>query len=247
MTADGVVSGTPTNLGSSSFTVVATNGITADAQRTSTLEVIPAPKPPKGLPPPVAGKTFNLEPVDGTTSTKCAGESGFSKLVAPRQVTLHCKIDSSRGTVALTASKGSSGETQTANFWGGLFDVDQKAGDNRAAVLGLKGGLRCERNKNGKRHRVHKRKGKGGRKLWGSGSGNYKTVGSHGSATVRGTIWLVSDRCDHSTFFKVKRGTVVVQRFRQEGQGRPDRRPEVPGKGRCRSSPVAPRSRSSPP
>jgi hypothetical protein len=57
------------------------------------------------------------------------------------------------------------------------------------------------------------RRGSGGRKLWGSGEGNYKTVGSHGSATVRGTIWLVADRCDGSTLFKVKRGTVVVRDF----------------------------------
>jgi hypothetical protein len=56
-------------------------------------------------------------------------------------------------------------------------------------------------------------KGSKGRKLWGSGEGNYKTVGSHGSATVTGTIWLVHDRCDGSTLFKVKRGTVLVRDF----------------------------------
>ena len=60
------------------------------------------------------------------------------------------------------------------------------------------------------------RKGSDGRRLWGSGEGNYKTVGSHGSATVPGTIWLVPDRCDGSTLFKVKRGTVVVRDFIKE-------------------------------
>ena len=168
-----------------------------------------------GLPPPTAGETFNLEPVDGTTSTKCAGEQDFSKLNAPKQVTLDCEVDTSDGTVSLTASKGSSGETQTALFWGGLFEVDQKAGDDQAAVLSLSGKRRCERRKSGKGHRPHRlsRKGGGGRKLWGSGGGNYKTVGSHGAATVRGTIWLVRDRCDGSTQFKVKEGKVVVRDF----------------------------------
>jgi hypothetical protein len=52
-----------------------------------------------------------------------------------------------------------------------------------------------------------------GRKLWGSGKGNYKTAGSHGAATVRGTTWLVQDRCDGSTLFKVAEGTVWVRDF----------------------------------
>ncbi len=30
---------------------------------------------------------------------------------------------------------------------------------------------------------------------------------------MRGTIWLVQDRCDGSTFFKVRRGTVWVRDF----------------------------------
>ncbi len=168
-----------------------------------------------GLPAPTAGETFNLEPVNGTTSTKCKDDEEFSKLTKPEQVTLNCQIDTTHGTVALTASKGSSRETQTAQFWGGRFRAYQKHGDNQKAVLNLVGGLRCERRKSGRGRRVHKRARRhgGGRKLWGSGSGNYKTVGSHGAGTVRGTIWLVADRCDGSTIFKVKRGTVAVRDF----------------------------------
>ena len=46
-------------------------------------------------------------------------------------------------------------------------------------------------------------------KLWGSGHGNFRTEGNDGSATVRGTIWLVEDRCDGTTFFKTRRGIVT--------------------------------------
>jgi len=167
----------------------------------------------EGLPPPVAGKTFNIEPVDGTVTTKCSDEP-LRKLEKPRQVTLDCQIDAERGTVSITASKGSSGETQTAAFWGGLFDIDQEAGDNREAVMTLAGQRRCEKRAGGMGGtRKLSRSGNGGRRLWGSGSGNYKTSGSHGAATVRGTIWLVADRCDGSTLFKVRRGTVVVRDF----------------------------------
>ena len=33
------------------------------------------------------------------------------------------------------------------------------------------------------------------RKLWGQGSGNFRTVGQYSAATVRGTRWLVQDSC----------------------------------------------------
>jgi hypothetical protein len=172
------------------------------------------------LPPPTAGETFNLEPVDGRTAIKCPTDADFKTLDEPEQVSLDCQIDTNHGTVGLTASKGSSGQTQTAQFWGGLFGISQEHGDDQDAVLSLAGALRCERKKSGKKRRrggqPRARKGGGGRQLWGSGSGNYKTVGSHGAATVRGTIWLVSDRCNGDTLFKVSRGTVAVRDFTKQ-------------------------------
>jgi hypothetical protein len=47
-------------------------------------------------------------------------------------------------------------------------------------------------------------------KLWGNGKGKFRTDGKYSSATVRGTIWLVQDRCD-GTLTTVKRGTVAVR------------------------------------
>jgi hypothetical protein len=47
-------------------------------------------------------------------------------------------------------------------------------------------------------------------KLWGNGKGKFRTAGKYSSATVRGTIWLVEDRCE-GTFTKVRRGTVRVR------------------------------------
>jgi hypothetical protein len=47
-------------------------------------------------------------------------------------------------------------------------------------------------------------------KLWGNGKGKFRTSGKYSSATVRGTIWLVEDRCD-GTLTKVSRGTVSVR------------------------------------
>ena len=50
--------------------------------------------------------------------------------------------------------------------------------------------------------------------LWGSGKGKFRTSGQYSSATVRGTIWLVQDRCE-GTLTKVCRGTVQVADFQR--------------------------------
>ena len=50
-------------------------------------------------------------------------------------------------------------------------------------------------------------------KLWGSGHGSFRTEGHAGSATVEGTIWLVEDRCNGTTFFRTRRGIVRVRDF----------------------------------
>jgi hypothetical protein len=52
-------------------------------------------------------------------------------------------------------------------------------------------------------------------KLWGSGKGKFRTNGKYSAATVRGTIWLVEDRCE-GTLTKVRRGTVRVRDFRRK-------------------------------
>ena len=82
----------------------------------------------------------------------------------------------------------------------------------------LAGRRKCERQRKGKRRPAAQISSGGphGRRLWGSGKGNYSTSGSYGSATVRGTTWLVVDRCDSSTFFKVAEGTVWVDDFVKE-------------------------------
>jgi hypothetical protein len=168
----------------------------------------------EGLPPPVAGQTVNLEPVEGVVETKCQGEGEFESLLDAEQVPVGCLVDTRRGTVALTASQGSSGETQTADFWAGIFRITQRSGDGQPAVLRLAGRRQCEKRTSAKRKRATtSARRRGGRKLWGSGKGNFKTAGNYGSASVRGTTWLVADRCDNSTLFKVGEGTVSVRDF----------------------------------
>jgi hypothetical protein len=48
------------------------------------------------------------------------------------------------------------------------------------------------------------------RGLWGSAKGNFRTSARYSSATIRGTIWFVEDRCDGS-LTQVVEGTVAVR------------------------------------
>ena len=47
------------------------------------------------------------------------------------------------------------------------------------------------------------------RQLWGSAKGKFRTTGRYASATVRGTVWLIQDRCD-GTFTSVVEDIVDV-------------------------------------
>jgi hypothetical protein len=169
-----------------------------------------------GPPKPVAGKTFDLEPVEGTVQLQCPGETSSSPLTGFKQVPMGCLINTRNGVVDLTASKGASEELQSSHFWGGVFVATQNEGDNQTVGLKLAGRRMCERRGGKKPTARISRSGHHGRKLWGSGKGNYTTSGSYGSATVRGTTWLVVDRCDSSTLFKVAEGTVWVRDFVNE-------------------------------
>ena len=48
------------------------------------------------------------------------------------------------------------------------------------------------------------------RKLWGKGSGKFRTTGNYSAATVRGTEWLVQDTCS-GTLTRVTQGVVAVR------------------------------------
>jgi Regulator of chromosome condensation (RCC1) repeat len=190
------------------FRVAATNELAPNGVYGSVGALKTAPGP--GLPPPVAGVSVNVDTANGAVRVKCQGDRDFAALKSPKQIPVGCELDTDSGTVALTASRGSSGATQSAYFWGGTFEIDQNPGDEQDAVATLGGRLRCE--KRGKGAKVSRSR-RGGRKLWGAGSGNFKTVGNYGSASVAGTTWLVIDRCDLSSVFVVEEGKVKVRDF----------------------------------
>jgi hypothetical protein len=99
---------------------------------------------------------------------------------------------------------------QEATFYGGIFRLKQTKAARPLTTLKLNEKLSCATA--GKATIAAKKKKKKKRRLWGDGSGRFRTEGSYSSATVRGTKWLVQDRCK-STLTRVVRGRVAVRDF----------------------------------
>jgi hypothetical protein len=156
----------------------------------------------KPLPPPVAGKNVNALPAGGTVKIKLPGQGGFTNLGAGEQIPVGTTVDVKKGRVTLVAAGGAQ-----AQFYAGVFKLSQTKGAKPLTTLKLVEKLSCSKKK---ASAAAKKKRK--RRLWGNGSGRFRTRGRQSAATVVGTKWLVEDRCD-STLTRVKRGKVSVRDF----------------------------------
>jgi hypothetical protein len=158
---------------------------------------------------PVNGESVAVAPESGQVLVKRPGQGKFAPLQEGQTIPVGSVVDTTAGKASLT-SINPVGEEQTALFYSGRFLVAQHEGSG-LVNLRLRGGSfsACA---GSSRRRQASASGRGGRRLWGSGKGNFRTEGSYGSATVRGTIWFTEDRCN-GTYFEVKRGVVSVRDF----------------------------------
>jgi CSLREA domain-containing protein len=163
-------------------------------------------QPPPPLPPPEPGETVNAEPRSGTVKVKVPGSKRFVALADGEQLPVGTVVDARKGHVTLVAAADKNGATATAEFWAGIFKIAQTRGKKPITTLALTEKLSCP--KRGKASTAAKRKKK--RRLWGNGTGRFRTKGSYSSATVRGTKWLTQDTCT-STLTRVVQGTVSVR------------------------------------
>jgi virginiamycin B lyase len=158
--------------------------------------------------PPVEGSTVGASTVSGTVKVKLPGK-GFSTLGPGQTLPVGTVVDTTGGTIELTATSGTGAQAYAANFFEGTFQIAQKKGKGSTADLNLAGGnfKGCP-----KAPKASSAKKGSVRHLWGAGSGQFKTVGRFSSATVRGTKWLTDDQCK-GTLVKVTQGTVLVRDF----------------------------------
>jgi sugar lactone lactonase YvrE len=165
------------------------------------------------LPPPTTGETANAQPVQGTVKVKKPGSDSFQLLAAGQQIPIGSIIDVTKGVIDLTTTQTTTA-TQTARFFAGVFKLTQPKATNPITELQLFGGnfrKACPKPRS-RRSAVGSAKKKVVRQLWGIGKGSFRTKGKYASATVRGTQWNTSDRCD-GTLIRVNEGSVTVRDF----------------------------------
>jgi hypothetical protein len=183
------------------------------------------------LPNPELGVDVNVQELAGvvkvgipSAAARAAGYAHISQkglnfvpLSEAQQIPVGSFLDTRKGTVGLQSAADRSGKRQTGRFFDGLFQVRQSRNPKARGLtdLRLKGSSfsRC---------RVRRSKGAQAaltreqiRRLRAKARGRFRTSGRNSSATVRGTIWDVTDRCD-GTLTKVRRGRVVVRDFRRK-------------------------------
>jgi hypothetical protein len=130
------------------------------------------------------------------------GSSTFVDLDKTKGIPVGSTVDSRNGTVLLTSQQKKGGRPQSARFFDGVFQLTQTSA---TTDLTLNEPLAsC-----GKAASAAAKKPKT-RKLWGNGTGSFRTRGQYSAATVRGTEWLVEDSCA-GTLTRVKHGVVSVR------------------------------------
>ena len=180
--------------------------------------------PEGGQSPPVPGKSVAVGLESGTVFITTAGGKR-TRLTGGATIPVGSRIDTRKGRIAMTsAAIGTGTKTQAAQFYQGTFTVRQSVPKgNPAAALttditltGEASRAQCASARGASAAAVSKKKGPHAvlGKLWGNGKGKFRTNGKYSSATVRGTIWLTTDRCD-GTLTTVKRGTVSVRDLRR--------------------------------
>ena len=160
--------------------------------------------PPVIAPVPVQNRTLVASRVSGNIFIRIGTTDEYRELKADEGLPVGTVIDATDGHVRITGVY--KGVIQSAEFWGGTFTISQPKSDGYIEIR-LYGKLKCS---NKKATKAVKRKAKP--KAWGDGKGRFRTRGEHSSASVRGTRWLVEERCT-GTFTKVDRGVVSVRDF----------------------------------
>jgi alpha-tubulin suppressor-like RCC1 family protein len=167
---------------------------------------------PVAPPPPVLGSSVDVTPVSGTVLVKLKGQ-GFVPLTLARRIPVGSVLDTTRGVVALTSAGAHAGKLQTGQFRSGRFQVMQARGQQGLTTLRLvdSSGLCAAAGKATIARRLPHRVTD---LLRADVKGNFNTTGRYSAATVRGTAWDTSDRCD-GTLTVVHRGVVQVRDFRR--------------------------------
>jgi hypothetical protein len=232
-----IVTHTYTTPGTYTVSVTATdaagNSVAAPSRQ---VEVVAPPPPVPPVDTPTEGKDFNASEVSGTVLVSVPKGKSAGRVLArkpvPRaaaaikppkgyrpfrplgrddNIPVGSILDASRGVTRLTMAANKSGsKLQKGKFSEGVFKTKQTTKSPLTTAVMLGGGnFRRDCRKRGRALTAARRR-RPHRQLFGNVKGRFRTRGRHSTATVRGTEYIVKDRCD-GTLTIVKRGRVVVR------------------------------------
>jgi hypothetical protein len=138
---------------------------------------------------------------------KLPGSSKFEPVEVTRGNPNRSTVDTKKGKIRLFAIPKPGKPAESALFYDGIFKLKLAGGITELQLVEQL--AKCP---SGKAAAAAAKKKPKTRKLWGDGSGSFRTRGQYSSATVRGTRWLVQDSCG-KTLTKVAKGVVEVQDF----------------------------------
>jgi predicted outer membrane repeat protein len=168
----------------------------------------PSPQPQTPTPTPTPSPTPTPVPQEEATGTSTGTvliKLPGGKFVAfdpTKPIPDGTEIDTTKGRITLTAILKPGAKPQTATFYDGIFKL--KLGKTTTDLTLSQPLAKCS-TKAGAAAKKPKT-----RKLWGNGSGSFRTRGQYSAATVRGTQWLVQDSCA-GTLTRVVKGVVAVR------------------------------------
>jgi hypothetical protein len=173
------------------------------------------PPPPPGI-TAIHGIQVLAQPVFGNVQVKTPGGT-FQPLTNLTEIPVGSVFDTRTSRVTLTAATGPFAdptEDTSIDFYRGVFKIIQPPGLNAPLTAKLAEKLTCGKGQ-GKAASASGEgpsavaAGKRRRKLFGKGSGGYRTAGSGSTGSVVGTTWLTLDTCAH-TLTKVIEGKGVL-------------------------------------
>ena len=168
----------------------------------ATASAAPSPAPERGV-------AVVLEPVSGAVYVRPQGVRKYRRLSGAERLPVGTTVDAQEGAVRLVVARDDAGGRWRAVFSEGKFTVTQPATGEPVTTLKLTGPSIRDACGDAATARRRTRRV---RRLWGNGRGRFRTAGHYSAATVRGTWWLVEDRCD-GTLTRVRRGEVEVEDF----------------------------------
>jgi hypothetical protein len=168
---------------------------------------------------PTLGGTFDISAVTGVVSIKVNG--AFIPLTETTQVPNGAEIDALRGSLELVTATVRKGKTQHGIFGGAIFRLtQQRRGHNKGFVTvaivehafgGAPSYALCSTHPSADASAAAL-SSRTLQLLRANAHGKFTTQGRYSSATVRGTIWTVADRCD-GTFTHDVTDSVAVTDF----------------------------------